>query len=261
MIRGSLLALLGIGSFAVVYIAMGPRAPETAPTPTAVTDQPAQTASVEEPAPQETAPPTDTEPAISFELRPSASESVEMAAAAETDAEPTPARVRNVTPDNMTAGPDVTGPLARLEPAAPEPEPAPEARVERLFNPIVVAASTIKAQGRDIHLAGINAPAFDARCGEGEAAWPCGRMARAALRRFIRGRAIECDLPEGADDIPDPATCRCAGDDIAAWLVAGGWAKRDGDRYGEEENAAREAEIGLWGDGRPGDQADVAANG
>jgi endonuclease YncB( thermonuclease family) len=257
MIPGSLLALLGIGSFAVVYIAMGPRAPETAPMPAAVTDQPAQTASVDEP--QESDPPT--EPAISFELRPSASESVAIAATADTDAEPTPAPVRNVTPDNMTAGPNVTGPLTRLEPAAPEPEPEPEARVARLFNPIVVAASTVKAQGRDIHLAGIDAPPFDARCGEGEAAWPCGRMARAALRRFIRGRAIECDVPEGADDIPDPATCRCAGEDIAAWLVASGWAKRAGELYDADEDAAREAELGLWGDGRPSDQADVAANG
>jgi endonuclease YncB( thermonuclease family) len=259
MIRGSLLALLGIGSFAVVYMAMEPRAPETAPMPSAVTDQPAQTASVDEPAPQENEPPP--EPAISFELRPSASESVATAAAAETEAEPASAPVRNVTPDNMTAGPEVIGTLTRIEPAEPEPEPAPEARIDRLFNPIVVAASTIKAEGRDIHLAGIDAPAFDERCGEGEAAWPCGRMARAALRRFIRGRAIECDVPEGADGIPDPATCRCGGEDIAAWLVASGWARRDGDLFGDEEDAAREGELGLWGDGRPGDQADVAANG
>lgn len=249
MIRGSLLALLGIASFIAVYVAMGPRAPEPAPAPVADAGS-TETASLDEPPPTGSNPPST--PTVGFELRPAAGES-----SAAATAEPAPTPVRDVTPDNITAGPRIVGPLARVEPTAPEPK----ARVERLYNPIVVAAGTIKAQGRDINLAGVTAPGFEERCGEGEAAWPCGRMARAALRRFIRGRAIECDVPPGADEIPDPATCRVAGEDIAAWLVAGGWAKRDGDRYGKEEDAAREANLGLWGDGRPADQAEVAANG
>jgi endonuclease YncB( thermonuclease family) len=248
MIRGSLLALLGIASFVAVYVAMAPRVQHPGPIPPASADAPAQTISVDQPSPRKEL------PSIAFELRPD----VEEQANAEADpAAVAPSTVRDVTPPEMTAGPQATGPLARIDP----PRPEPQARVERQFKPIVAAAGTIKVRGRDIRLAGIAAPEFDARCGEGAAAWPCGRMARAALRRFIRGRAIECDVPAGGDDIPDPATCRVAGDDIAAWLVAQGWAKRAGDLYSQEEDAARTAKLGLWGEGRPGDQAEVAANG
>ena len=273
MIRVSLLTLLGLASFAVVYMATGPRqppapsaegtvamAPEAAPAkisseepsttgsaqllPSAVTGAP-ETESPDGPGLSE----VDSE--IAFELRPST----------ETPAETVAGDVRNVTPPNMTSGPRVSGPLARVGPQPAHDAPADEAqgRMERLFNPIVVSAGTIKAGGRDIHLDGVAAPAFDERCGEGEAAWPCGRMARAALRRFIRGRAIECEVPEGAETIPDPATCRVAGEDISRWLVAQGWAKRNGNSYGEEEGAARDAGLGLWGDGR--DDADVASSG
>ena len=144
--------------------------------------------------------------------------------------------VRDVTPENMTAGPEVTGPLVRVEEA---PEDAPphvrEARMQRLFNPLIVSADMIKVRDREIALAGIDAPSFDARCGEGAAAWPCGRMARAALRRFIRSRAIECEVPAAANDIPDAARCEVAGEDIAEWLVAQGWAKKTAQSYADAE--------------------------
>ncbi len=255
MIRGSLLALLGLASFVAVYIAMAPG--ELPLEPGADSEALADSDGAEialGAALAETARDGDTSRLgeIGFELRPA------------TDARPEPAsgtagrdEVRDVTPPDMTAGPRITGQLIRVEPPAPEPT----SRMERLFNAIVISADTIKVQGRDVHLAGIAAPGFDERCGEGAAAWPCGRMARAALRRFIRGRAIECEVPPGADDIPDPAICRVAGDDIAQWLVAQGWAKRVGELYGEEENAAREARLGLWGDKRPGDQTELAASG
>jgi endonuclease YncB( thermonuclease family) len=244
MIRLSLLVLLGLASFVAVYVALGPREPQ----PVAVAESedvaeaeaaPEQAMSIDDPARLDDPVP------VTFELRPGSGQTEELA------------KVRDVTPSDMTAGPQVTGPLTRVE----QPAPEPQARWERLFNPIVIAAHTIKARGRDIHLAGIDAPDFNLRCGEGDAAWPCGRMARAALRRFIRGRAIECKVPAGADAIPDPATCRVAGDDIAQWLVAQGWAKPDGDRYGEERDAARDAARGLWSNERPGDQAEVAASG
>jgi endonuclease YncB( thermonuclease family) len=243
MIRLSLLVLLGIASFATVYVALGPREPQPVAVaePEAVVEAdaaPAQTAAIDEPSGSDDAAP------VTFELRPGPGRTEAIA------------EVRNVTPPDMMSGPLVSGPLTRVE----QPAPESQERTQRLFNPIVVAADIIRVRGRDIHLAGVDAPDFDARCGEGEAAWPCGRMARAALRRFIRRRAIECEVPAGAAEVPDPAICRVGGDDIAAWLVAQGWAKPDGDRYGDERDAAREAQLGLWGDGRPGDQAEIAAS-
>jgi endonuclease YncB( thermonuclease family) len=124
-----------------------------------------------------------------------------------------------------------------------------------------VAAGTIKVRDREIHLAGIAAPEFGKICGEGAAAWPCGRVARAALRAFIRSRAIECEIPAGAEKIPDPAQCRSGADDISEWLVVQGWAKRNADLYEAAEKKARETKRGLWGDGRPDAQPGAVATG
>ncbi len=256
MIRGSILALLGLGSFVAVYIAMGPDVPPEPVTesvmladgvPPTSDGGPQVTTSIKDGSRIGGAAP------VTFELRPST--------APDRDASQEPvviaSTIRDVTPPEMTAAPTNTGPLKRIE----QPPAEEQARVERLFNPIVIAAGTIKARGRDIRLAGVSAPSFDQRCGEGEAAWPCGRMARAALRRFIRARAIECDVPAGATEIPERADCRVGGEDIAEWLVARGWAKRTGDRYEEQEDTAREAKLGLWSKTRPSTQADFASGG
>ncbi len=249
MIRALMLVLLGAASFVAVYVALGPRQPDavTPTEPVATSDAaPAETASVN-------AVPLDG--SASFELRGGDTPAPDTQSAAA----PT---IRDVTPANMTAAPPVHGPLTRISPPAPPAdEHPPEAHDVRLFNPIVVSAGTIKADDREIHLAGINAPALDKSCGEGSEAWPCGRMARAALRRFLHGRAIECQVPAGTDAIPDPATCNVAGDDISQWLVATGWAERSGDAYKEAEKAAHDAKLGLWSDSRPGQTEDVATSG
>lgn len=233
-----LLALVGVAAFAGVYAVMGE---EEAPRPL----QSLQGESAQEDA-------ASVVPDIGLALRPGAS--ADEAAAVRV--------VRDVTPTSMTAGPKVTGALVRVQAPAPESKPPEQARHERLFNPIVIAAGTLKLRNREIVLAGIEAPAFDARCGEGARAWPCGRLARAALRSFIRRRAIECEVPPGAAEVPASARCSVAGADIAEWLVAQGWAKPAGDRFAAEARKAREAKLGLWGETRPDLQAtEVAAGG
>jgi endonuclease YncB( thermonuclease family) len=166
--------------------------------------------------------------------------------------------VRNVTPPGVTPGPSVTGPLVRVAPPQAPKSPRP-ARVQRVYHPIVVSAGVIKAGGRDIELAGVDAPDFDATCGEGAAAWPCGRMARAALRQFIRGRAIECAVPPGAEEIPSVGSCSVGGENLSEWLVSKGWARPVGVTYAPLEAPARQARLGLWSDGRPGGQPDTPA--
>ncbi len=86
-----------------------------------------------------------------------------------------------------------------------------------------------------------------------------GALARAALRSFVRRRAIECDIPAGADSVPDPARCFVGGDDIAEWLVAQGWAKRSGGDYADAEKTARDGELGLFAASRPDAQPDEVA--
>jgi endonuclease YncB( thermonuclease family) len=246
MIRALIIVALGAASFAGVYYFVAPAAEEAAlPPPPSLDIAPIDVASVPAIAP-------DPLESMTFELRPGAEtlpDSFEPAHA-----------VRNVTPDYITAGPTITGTLARVAPPARAIEP-PKARAERVFNAIVVSAGTIKVRGRDIRLADVAAPDFDTHCGEGAAAWPCGRMARAALRSFLRGRAIECEIPAGADDLPDSASCSVSGQSISEWLVTQGWAKRTGDAYEAAEFEAREAKLGVWSEKRPDGQAEVATNG
>jgi endonuclease YncB( thermonuclease family) len=222
MLRAYLFILLGAVSFAAVYMAVKP-----AP-------QPLEQASTE-------APPS--EPLVEL-------------------VDVTPARqVRDVTPADVTAGPTVTGALARVEPdeeaAAEADQVSAEARTERLFNPVIENAGVIIAGEREIRLAGIDALDVGETCGE--SAWPCGTMARAALRRFIRGRAIECGVPAGATEIPDPALCSVGRQDISEWLVAQGWAEATVAEYVGIEMSAREEGRGRWGVSRPDVQEDVAA--
>lgn len=231
MLRLGLIVVVSIVSAAAVYLAIGEDAPRNlaAPSPDVVPRQ---------------------------ETAPSAPVATEAGRAAV---------VRNVTPDDVTSLPrPAVAPvrLAQAKPPRPAPrEPIATARTERLFNPLVAGAGILRVGDRDIRLAGIEAPDADASCGTGERAWPCGRMARAALRRFIRGRAVECDVPAGADAVPDTAQCSVAGTSLAAWLVAQGWAGRGDGDHAESEARARQAKLGLWGDGRPDSRPTFAATG
>jgi endonuclease YncB( thermonuclease family) len=254
MIRALLLLLLGAASFVAVYIFVGPKrsfthnAPIEVSSPAPVGEIETGSVSGDDTSRSEAPPP------LRIELRPGA----------ETlpPSDDLPRLVRDVTPDTMTAGPRLTMMQARSAAPSPSPPASPaEKRRERLFNPMVLNAGTLKVRERKIHLAGVTAPEFEAMCGEKPAAWPCGRMARTALQSFIHRRAIECTVPAGAEKIPDPASCQVGGDDISEWLVSQGWAKRSGDRFGEEESRARDAKLGLWSPVRPGGQSTAVASG
>jgi endonuclease YncB( thermonuclease family) len=253
MIRALIIALLGVASFAAVYLATAPdehreRAPVAAAGP--APDEPANLSALQFGPPIVTRlQPVRNSDAVSFELRPGGT-----AAIGSADEDPT--AVRDVTPETMTAPPTITGPLTRVQPVQ-VPQKAAEARMERLYNPVVAAAGVIRTGQRELQLGRIEAPAAEMSCGDGEAAWPCGRLARTALRRFVRGRAIECAVPAGAEEIPDVAQCEVGGEDISAWLVAQGWAKADGDAYSKSEAEARAAGLGLWSVRRPDLQPDA----
>lgn len=246
MFRALMLALIGGGAFAAVYVG-------TAPAPLPLPETPTKTASLPEPAP------TDPPP-VSFELRPAASD--DFAPGGESLASP----IRDVTPANMTAlSPAEAAPAKADIPAASKESTIAaaedSAHRERLFNPIVASAGELSIGEQTIRLAGIEAPAVDKRCGTESASWPCGRMARTALRRFIRGRAVECEVPEGAETISGPARCFIAGESVAGWLVAHGWAKSADDALMAAEEKARAARLGLWSDGWPGGQPAEVATG
>ena len=55
--------------------------------------------------------------------------------------------------------------------------------------------------------------------------WQCGIRARTAVRLWLRGRALSCQVPPEADREFIVANCRLGKQDVGAWLVSNGWAR------------------------------------
>jgi hypothetical protein len=64
----------------------------------------------------------------------------------------------------------------------PEPHQTVGARVELFHLPTFNAAGSIESGAQLIGLGGVVITSVDAQCGSSRDAWPCGRMARAALQ-------------------------------------------------------------------------------
>jgi endonuclease YncB( thermonuclease family) len=122
-------------------------------------------------------------------------------------------------------------------------------RVELIHLPTFSAAGSIEKGSKSLRLIGVVITEVDAVCGSGPDAWPCGRMARAALQQFIRGRSVACRIPESPMD--NKAQCSVGGKDIGQWLVEQGWVRADGSGYADAEKTARKEKRGVWSQIRP----------
>ena len=72
-------------------------------------------------------------------------------------------------------------------------------------------------------------------------------VARTAMRNFVRGRALSCQVPAEPAEEVTVTTCLLAGDDLGAWLVENGWARAADDRFAGEAARARQEGRGLFG--------------
>jgi endonuclease YncB( thermonuclease family) len=154
---------------------------------------------------------------------------------------------RDVTPSGVTPAPITSGPLIR-EPLPPLPPEKPG--WHRFFLPETTDAATFVVGTRTIRLAGVTAVPRDVSCKLADGSeWPCGTTALFALRRFLQGRAIECDFMASDKTNPVVAPCRMGKTDIALWLLGGGWVtaeKTAPDEYRKTAQAAHCAGLGLW---------------
>lgn len=108
-----------------------------------------------------------------------------------------------------------------------------------------IDGDSLRVAGREIRLAGLDAPELRQTCRRDGQAYACGEAARAELRRMIAGGAVACAV-QGRDKYGrDLARCSVQGEDIGASLVRRGFAVAYGD-YAEEEEQARRARLGLW---------------
>lgn len=159
---------------------------------------------------------------------------------------------RAVAP-GIVAPPQIDMTLERAEPRAPLGEiggPVVRRRdpVTLLYRPVAESAGRIRAGDIVVTLAGIEPVAPDETCRDDAGkSWNCGIRARAALRAFLRGRAIACDLPPDMAVKEVTATCRIGKQDIAQWLAGAGWARATAEPYAQAADEARRAGRGMFG--------------
>ena len=155
---------------------------------------------------------------------------------------------RDVTPPGVTPGPPFDGPLVR-GPGRVRPLPPPPMRERRLGRVIATDAGTLAAGALTVTIAHVTAPPLDRSCTDaGGRRWPCGRVARAELRRLLRARAVVCSPPAGPPRRRFTASCRVGHIDIGLWLSQQGWARPTATApplYHEAAAAARRAGRGL----------------
>jgi endonuclease YncB( thermonuclease family) len=122
----------------------------------------------------------------------------------------------------------------------------------------VIDGDTIEIQGQIIRLLDVDAPASGQFCFKklqslDEGAWPCGRQAALALSDWIGEQSVTCETTEmERNEIYKRwlAHCNVAGQDVAEWLAANGWAVPTRnckcDVIRDAAHNATAAQIGTW---------------
>ncbi len=113
----------------------------------------------------------------------------------------------------------------------------------------VLDGDTLLINGEKVRLFGVDAPERTQVCRAYGTIYPCGVMAIAWLVERTLGATVVCR--EGRLDRwrRRVAVCSVNGEDLAASLVAAGWAiadRRYSDSYVPREKAASEQRLGLW---------------
>ena len=154
--------------------------------------------------------------------------------------------IRNVTPENTLPGPKIIKPkLTRLPAIKPPPLKKQPPKPKLWHRPIISKAGYFVSNNHELQFKGIKPLALNAQCKANGEDWPCGRFARTAMRKFVRGRSIECDPVETQSD-PIVTNCRVAGKDIAQWLVIRGWAKDENGGFKSQMSSAQQKKLGMW---------------
>ena len=133
-------------------------------------------------------------------------------------------------------------------PAGQTASPSAKKPVE-LARPMVDNAGMLSFGERRLQLAGIVPTPVDRICGPAGRQWPCGMMAKTALRLLLRNRSVSCDLEtvEWKDTVT--TACRLGTEDLGAWLAENGWAEAAvGSPLTAAAEKARQAGKGLYGD-------------
>jgi len=99
----------------------------------------------------------------------------------------------------------------------------------------------------EVRLLCLDAVELEQTCKDaGKHEYPCGKRALKALEDAIGGQRVECS-GDMADVYKRPLVrCHAGATDLAAAMVASGWAVATCERLAPLENEAREATRGIW---------------
>lgn len=107
---------------------------------------------------------------------------------------------------------------------------------------------SLRMGDKRIRLFGIDAPESSQKCTLQGEDWACGRAARKALERTVKGKTLTCTVRD-MDRGRYVSVCASEGRDVNADMVRRGWAvayTRYSRDYAQQEIAAQNEKRGLW---------------
>lgn len=113
----------------------------------------------------------------------------------------------------------------------------------------VINGRTLVVAGQTVRLQAINAPPAQLICRDGAWEYKCGAESRKALEQLVGNRPVDCESVFTDDGVVNAICHSDQGIDIAAALVASGWAVADirrSSRYLPQQTKAQDQNLGLW---------------
>lgn len=113
----------------------------------------------------------------------------------------------------------------------------------------VIDGDSLRANGTEIRLWGIDAVELNQKCRRENAFWACGKKAKSALESAVNRTALDCQ-PKSIDRYDRlVAECFVGGLSLNAFMVENGWAlayQRYTQKYLPQQRQAREQGKGIW---------------
>ncbi len=109
----------------------------------------------------------------------------------------------------------------------------------------VIDGDSIKLNGWEVRMKGIDAPEGQQTCEKNGRTWACGEAARKALASLISGNEVRCLYDEKDKHQRILGLCKARGVELNREMVRRGFAVSYG-RFRKEEQEAKAAKRGLW---------------